>query len=182
MYITSLSWERNHVNHENVTIAMIWYVLHKTNGNDTKALPTSIIHKQTSKTTQTRFMRPMWVPPGSCWPQEPSYQGTSVISRYAHAFPVSAVYIICVIPLTNPCQLMSSVNIPSRNGIIDNLLSSSPNWNWITPKLTCFSSGLAVVFAQSIEVRYEVENKDVVGAAPTGDAPTKSEWLKIVLP
>ena len=137
-----------------------------------------------------RFMRPMWVPPGSCWPHEPSYQGTSVISRYAHAiyvfviwtFPVSAVYIICVIPLTNPCQLMSSVNIPSRNGIVENLLNSSPNWNWITPKLKCFSSGLAVVFAQSIDVRYEVENKDVVGAAPTGDAPTKSEWLEIVLP
>ena len=28
----------------------------------------------------------------------------------------------------------------------------------------------------------EVENEDVVGAAPTGDAPTTSEWSKIVLP
>ena len=27
-----------------------------------------------------------------------------------------------------------------------------------------------------------VENEDVVGAAPTGDAPTTSEWSTIVLP
>ena len=26
------------------------------------------------------------------------------------------------------------------------------------------------------------ENEDVVGAAPTGDAPTTSEWLTILLP
>ena len=34
---------------------------------------------------------------------------------------------------------------------------------------------LHVVFAQSIEAMYQVENEDVVGAAPTGDAPTTSE-------
>ena len=28
----------------------------------------------------------------------------------------------------------------------------------------------------------EVENEDVVGAAPTGDAPTTSEWSTILLP
>ena len=50
------------------------------------------------------------------------------------------------------------------------------------PKLKCFSSRLAVVFAQSIEARCWVENKDVVGAAPTGDTPTTSEWSTILLP
>ena len=35
---------------------------------------------------------------------------------------------------------------------------------------------LAVVFAQYIEARCSVENKDIVGAALTGDAPTTSEW------
>ena len=39
-----------------------------------------------------------------------------------------------------------------------------------------FSSPLAVVFAQSIEARCWVENEDIVGAAPTGDAATRSEW------
>ena len=49
-------------------------------------------------------------------------------------------------------------------------------------KLKWFSSHLAVVFAQSIEARCWVENEDVVGAAPTGDAPTTSEWSTILLP
>ena len=40
------------------------------------------------------------------------------------------------------------------------------------PKLKWFSPRFAVVFAQFIEVRYLVENEDVVGAAPAGDAPT----------
>ena len=38
-----------------------------------------------------------------------------------------------------------------------------------------------VVFAQPNEARCSVENEDVVGAAPTGDAPTTSEWLTILL-
>ena len=41
---------------------------------------------------------------------------------------------------------------------------------------------LAVVFAQSIEAMCEVENEDVVGAAPTGDAPTTSELSTSLLP
>ena len=49
-------------------------------------------------------------------------------------------------------------------------------------KLEYFSSHLAVVFAQSTEARRSVENEDVVGAAPTGGAPTTSEWTTIVLP
>ena len=39
------------------------------------------------------------------------------------------------------------------------------------PKRICFSSALAVVFAQFI-----VENEDVFGAELTVDAPTTSEW------
>ena len=42
-------------------------------------------------------------------------------------------------------------------------------------KLKLFLCRLAVVSAQSIKARYQVENEDVVGAAPTGDAPTTSE-------
>ena len=49
-------------------------------------------------------------------------------------------------------------------------------------KLKCFLSHLAVVFAQSIEARCLVENEDVVGAAPTGNAPTTSELSTILLP
>ena len=45
----------------------------------------------------------------------------------------------------------------------------------------CFSR-LAVVFAQSIEARCKVESEDVVGAAPTGDALTASEFLTLLLP
>ena len=41
---------------------------------------------------------------------------------------------------------------------------------------------LAIVFAQSIEASDKVVNEDVVGAAPTGDAPTPSELSKIVFP
>ena len=44
-----------------------------------------------------------------------------------------------------------------------------------------FLTLLAVVFAQYIEAKYEVENEDVVGA-PTGDASTTSEWSTIELP
>ena len=40
-------------------------------------------------------------------------------------------------------------------------------------------SSCIFVFAQSIEARCKVENEDVVGAAPPGDAPTTSEWSTI---
>ena len=50
------------------------------------------------------------------------------------------------------------------------------------PNFNCFLSRLVYVFAQSIEAKYNVENEDVVGAAPTGDAPTTSEWSTILLP
>ena len=41
--------------------------------------------------------------------------------------------------------------------------------------LKCFWYRLAFVFAHSVEATCSVENEDVVGAAPTGDAPTTSE-------
>ena len=47
------------------------------------------------------------------------------------------------------------------------------------PKLKWFLSRLAVVFAQPIEARCWVENEDVDGAMPIGDAPTTSEWSTI---
>ena len=48
-------------------------------------------------------------------------------------------------------------------------------------KLKCFSSRCAGVFAQFNEARCQVENEGVVGAAPTGDAATTSEWSTISL-
>ena len=43
-------------------------------------------------------------------------------------------------------------------------------------KLKVYRLGLQlVVFAQFIEAKFSVENEDIVGAAPTGDAPTTSE-------
>ena len=41
--------------------------------------------------------------------------------------------------------------------------------------LKYFLSGLAVVFAQSIEAMCQVKNEDVVGAVPIGNAPTTSD-------
>ena len=41
-----------------------------------------------------------------------------------------------------------------------------------TPKLKFFSSRLAVVFVQYVEANGQVKNEDVVGAAPTGAAPS----------
>ena len=45
-----------------------------------------------------------------------------------------------------------------------------------------FSYCLTAVFAESLEAMCQVENGDVVGAAPTGDAPTTSEWSTVLLP
>ena len=50
------------------------------------------------------------------------------------------------------------------------------------PTLRRFSFWFAAVFAESLEARCQVEYEDVVGAAPTGDAPTTSEWSTILLP
>ena len=50
------------------------------------------------------------------------------------------------------------------------------------PAFKWFSFHLAAVFAQSIEARCSVQIEDVVGAVPTGNAPTTSEWSTILLP
>ena len=50
------------------------------------------------------------------------------------------------------------------------------------PKLKYFSSRLAIAFAQSIDTSCYVENEDIVGAAPTCDAPTTHGWSTILLP
>ena len=47
--------------------------------------------------------------------------------------------------------------------------TKSQNLKW-------FSSRLEVVFTQSVEAGCQVENEDVVGAAPIGNAPITSEW------
>ena len=39
-----------------------------------------------------------------------------------------------------------------------------------------------IVSTQSIEAKCYVENEDAVAEAPTGDAPTTSEWSTILLP
>ena len=44
------------------------------------------------------------------------------------------------------------------------------------PKLKCFFSCLAVIIAQPTDARCEIKNDYVVGAGPTGNAPTTSEW------
>ena len=51
------------------------------------------------------------------------------------------------------------------------------------PTLKRLSYCLAAFFAESLEARCQVENEDVVGAAPTGDAPTTSDsWSTIYCP
>ena len=50
------------------------------------------------------------------------------------------------------------------------------------PTLKRFLYCLTAAFVESLEARYQVEYEDVVGAAPTGDAPTTSEWSTILLP
>ena len=45
-----------------------------------------------------------------------------------------------------------------------------------------FSCRLVLPLSQSIKAMRSVDNEDVVGAAPTGDAPTTSEWSAMLLP
>ena len=71
----------------------------------------------------------------------------------------------------------SQLNTTNRNPYACFLCISN-----INPKLQWFSDRFAVVSTQYIEVRYLVENEDVVGAAPTCEAPTASEWSTILLP
>ena len=79
----------------------------------------------------------------------------------------------------------------SRGGIVDDVWADY-HWNKLPSSLLykqhqistlkIFLCCLAAVFAESLEPRCQVENEDVVRAAPTGDAPTTSEWSTILLP
>ena len=48
--------------------------------------------------------------------------------------------------------------------------------------VNAFRLVLQLSLPNPLKPRVEVENEDVVGAAPTGDAPTTSEWSTILLP
>ena len=75
-------------------------------------------------------------------------------------------------------RIKQLILFPNRQNIPSNLLYEAHQ----IPISNCCSYRLAVVFAQSTEARRKVENEDVVGAAPTGDAPTTSEWSALLLP
>ena len=87
-----------------------------------------------------------------------------------------------------------SVLIPKWNRLLELvcpvarrvILHQPPSSLWYKahqiPTLEIFSYCLAAVLAESLEAICQVENGDVVGAAPTGDAPTTSEWSTIWLP
>ena len=81
-----------------------------------------------------------------------------------------------IVPNCRTCKLLKVG--PSTYRIASNLLYK---WHQIkTLNVSCFIHH-PVVLAQSIEAMYQVEIEDVVGAAPTGDAPVTSEWLTILL-
>ena len=90
--------------------------------------------------------------------------------------------------LTCPCnhRVTAIVNMNTATKIVTNrnslVIPSNLQYKLHqTPNLKYSSSRLAVAFVQSIEARCWVETEDVVGAAPTGDAPTTSEWSTILL-
>ena len=77
----------------------------------------------------------------------------------------------------------SSLNFLSRDLVDSALTTKTSNIRHIKPQnLNVIRLVVAVVFAQSIEAKWQVENEDVVGAAPTGDAPTRPEWSTILSP
>ena len=84
-----------------------------------------------------------------------------------------------LVAFTKAC-LASTQNLLTLNLLHQNRLC--PDFKHEIPKLRCFSSRLAAVFAQSNEVRCYVENEDVVGAAPTGIVTTTSERSTLLLP
>ena len=68
----------------------------------------------------------------------------------------------------------------------DTVLVETLNYRKITnisrtksKNLNVFRLGLQFAFAQYTEARCYADNEDEVGAAPTGDAPTTSEWSTI---
>ena len=83
----------------------------------------------------------------------------------------STIYSLWALGLSHISQAIKTlVSLPTAKPQI---------WAHQIPKLTCFSSHIAVVFAQSIAARCEVDNEDIVGAAPTG---VTFEWSTILSP
>ena len=86
-------------------------------------------------------------------------------------------------PTCNPNLVKtSSVIIMISLGNLSTLPSSLKYKTPQIPTLKRFSYCLAAVFTESLEAGCQVANEDVVGAAPTGGAPTTSEWSTILLP
>ena len=72
--------------------------------------------------------------------------------------------------------IAATAGTPSIQHITEVTYHKISNMSHQISKFKCFSSCFAIVFAQSIEARCQFKNEDVVGSAPTGDAPIKSEW------
>ena len=91
--------------------------------------------------------------------------------RRGRGFSVRNLFTECLLLL--PWGYLSAVNVYHQ---ISNIRRTE------YPTLKRLSYCLAAFFVEYPEARCQVENEDVVGAAPTGDAPTTSEWSTIVLP
>ena len=91
---------------------------------------------------------------------------------------------VCL-PCYYDCSRASDTTLKNFNKLISQIYQLVSNLqydlHWIL-KLKCFSSRLAIVFAQPIEARRSIQNQDIVEASPTGDGPTTSEWWTILLP
>ena len=125
---------------------------------------------------------PQWWPGQSPWrPFDFCIQGY---------FPSSGVIIwLPDCPSTSEVTLNNMGKCITIDMITITKQSMSKSWTYCqtsntrcTKSQKCFWSCFTVVFAQSIEARCWVENEDVIGGAPTGDAPTTSERSAILLP
>ena len=129
-----------------------------------------------------RLQCPQWWPGQSPWrPFDFCIQGY---------FPSSGVIIwLPDCPSTSEVTLNNMGKCITIDMITITKQSTSKSWTYCqtsntrcTKSQKCFWSCFTVVFAQSIEARCWVENEDVIGGAPTGDAPTTSERSTILLP
>ena len=79
-------------------------------------------------------------------------------------------------------EAMESRRYTTRMVIFTQIPSSLQYKTHQIPTLKIVLYCLAAIFAESLEARCLVDHSDVVGAAPTGDATTTSEWSTILLP
>ena len=109
-----------------------------------------------------------------------------------HSSPSWASYGVCIVSIC--CFIFDdNVQVNTRTSTSNCKITSDSSWPHQAlpsnleyevhqiPKLKCFFSRLAVVSAQSIVASCKVENEDVVGAVPTGDAPTTFEWSNNII-